>query len=126
MRAIKVLVATAFIAVSGFAATAVLSDGPEKADAAIRCETTVYHPSDNSWTCASGPAGWYHACDYHVDGHRVRGWIDVAGSVDHRATAWAPSQGCTQWAGVTYGGIYIMRIKTCTEYEGCSAWKQVH
>src|SRR4051812_38146580 len=102
MRKIKLLAATAALAVCGFGASAVLSDAPDEAQAAPTCETTVYHPTDNSWTCASGPAGWYRSCDYAVDGHRVRGHIDVAGSAtDDRYTAWAPSQGCTQWAGVT-------------------------
>jgi hypothetical protein len=126
MRAIKLLVATAVVAVGVLAANAALSNGPAKAHAAIHCETTVYHPTDNSWTCASGPAGWYHACDYHVDGHRVRGHIDVTGSEHDRYTAWAPSQGCSEWAGVQYGGLFIERIKTCTEGEGCSGWKRVH
>jgi hypothetical protein len=126
MRAVKLLVAAGVVAVGAFLAIAVLTKAPSTADAAPTCKTIVYHPTDNSWTCASGPAGWYKACDYHVDGHRVRGWIDVAGSVEHRITAWAPSQGCTEWAGVAYGGIFITAIRTCTEGEGCSAWKQVH
>ena len=126
MTKVRLLLAAAVLAVGVFAANAALSNGPEPAQAAPSCKTTVYHPTDNSWTCASGPAGWYHACDYDVDGHRVRGHIDVAGSAtDDRYTAWAPSQGCTQWAGVSYGGIYILRIQTCTEHEGCSAWKKV-
>ena len=127
MRKVKLLLAAAFIAVGGFAATSVLTDAPQEAKAAPSCNYTVYHPTDNSWTCASGAFGWYKACDYHVDGHRVRGHIDVLGSAtDDRYTAWAPSQGCTQWAHVGYGGLYIVRIKTCTEGEGCSGWKQVH
>jgi hypothetical protein len=125
MRKVKLLLAAAFIAVGGFAATSVLTDAPQEAKAAPSCNYTVYHPTDNSWTCASGAFGWYKACDYHVDGHRVRGWIDVAGSVDHRITAWAPSQGCTEPASASYGGIYILAIRTCTEYEGCSAWVRV-
>jgi hypothetical protein len=129
MRAVKLLLATAVVAIGGFAATAVLTDAPEKAQAApISCETTVYHPSDNSWSCASGPAGWYHACDYDVDGHRVRASIDTveAGPGPDRYSAWAPSQGCSEWEGISYGGVYILRIRTCTEGEGCSAWKEVH
>ena len=127
MRKLKLLVAAAVVAVGAFAATAVVSNGPEKADAAISCKVTVYHPTDNSWSCASGPAGWYHACDYHVDGHRVRAHIDTVepGPGPDRYSGWAPSQGCSQWEGVNYGGIYILRIRTCTEHEGCSAWKKV-
>jgi hypothetical protein len=59
------------------AGTSTLTDAPEKAQAAIKCKLTGYHPTDNSWSCASGVAGWYHACDYHVDGHRVRAHIDA-------------------------------------------------
>jgi hypothetical protein len=130
MRKLKLLLAAAVVAVGGFAGTSVLTDAPEKADAAILCNYRVKHPTDNSWSCASGPAGWYRACDYHVDGHRVRAWIDTVEptpdpSKPDRISAWAPSKGCTEWAGVQYGGIYILRIKTCTEKEGCSAWKKV-
>lgn len=129
MRKVKLLLAAAFIAVGGFAATAALTDAPETAQAAApKCKYTVYHPdlSENSWTCASATDGWYHACDYSVDGHRVRGHIDVTGSEYDRYTQWAPSQGCSEWAGVQYGGGYIERIRTCTEGEGCSGWLRVH
>lgn len=128
MRKLKLLLAAAVLAVGAFAGVAALSHGPEKADAAPSCSTTVYHPTDNSWSCASGPAGWYHACDYHVDGHRVRAWIDTVepGPGPDRFSGWAPSQGCSGWEGISYGGVYILRIKTCTEDEGCSGWKEVH
>ena len=125
MRVVKILVAAAVVAVTAFAVTAGLSSGPEKAYAAPTCKYMVVHPSDNSWTCASGSAGWYRACDYAVDGHRVRGWIDPIGSGEPRVTAWAPSQGCTEWAGVAYGPLRIEKIRTCTEAEGCSGWKKV-
>jgi hypothetical protein len=128
MRKVKLLLAAVVLAVGVFAGVAALSNGPEKADAAISCGTTVYHPTDNSWSCASGLSGWYHACDYDVDGHRVRAWIDTIepGPGPDRYSAWAPSQGCSQWEGISYGGVYILRIKTCTEGEGCSGWKEVH
>jgi hypothetical protein len=132
MRTVKLALVTVVVALGGaFAASSALSNGPAQAKAAaapISCETTAYHPSDNSWSCASGPAGWYHACDYDVDGHRVRAHIDTveAGPGPDRLSAWAPSQGCSQWEGISYGGVYILRIRTCTEGEGCSAWKQVH
>jgi hypothetical protein len=128
MRRVKLLLTAVVLAVGAFAGVAALSHGPAKADAAPSCATTVYHPTDNSWSCASGISGWYHACDYHVDGHRVRAHIDTieAGPGPDRLSAWAPSQGCSQWEGISYGGVYILRIRTCTEDEGCSAWKDVH
>ena len=130
MRKVKLLLAAAFIAVGGFAATSVLTEAPEKADAAIHCNFKVNHPSDNSWSCASDPAGWYRACDYGNDGHRVRAWIDtVEPSPDankpDRMSGWATYGRCSEWEGVSYGGIYILRIKTCTEGEGCSGWLRV-
>ena len=127
MRKLKLLLVAAVLAIGAFAGVAALNHGTEKADAAISCGTTVYHPTDNSWSCASGPAGWYHACDYHVDGHRVRAHIDTVepGPGPDRYSGWAPSQGCSGWEGISYGGVYILRIRTCTEGEGCSAWKKV-
>jgi hypothetical protein len=118
MRAVKVLVLVGVLAIGLFATTTTASASHTR----YHCTLFAWHPSDNSWTCATSVAGFYRACDYHVDGHRVRGWIDVSGSVDHRITAWAPSQGCTEPAGVAYGGMHIVAIRSCTEAEGCSAW----
>ena len=42
-----------------------------------------------------------------------------------KPTGWAPSQGCTEWAGVAYGPLRMEKIRTCTEAEGCSGWKKV-
>jgi hypothetical protein len=130
MRAVKLLLATAFVAVGGFAATATLTDAPEEAHAAPRpCNYIQYHPSDSAWVCADSPGGFYWACDYDVDGHRVRAWIDTTepspGDGPDRMSAWAPSQGCSEPEGVAYGGIHILRIRICTQEEGCSAWKRV-
>ena len=99
MKKFKLLLVAAIVAVGGFAATSVLTNAPEKAQAAPKCKVTAYHPTDNSWSCASGTAGWYHACDYHVDGHRVRAHIDTIepGPRPDRLSGWAPSQGCSGW-----------------------------
>ena len=128
MRAVKLLLASAFVAVGGFAVTATLTDAPEQAKAQYSCNFVAYHPTDSSWSCASGPAGFYRACDYHVDGHRVRAHIDTSFGPEEvdRLSAWAPSQGCSQWEGVQYGGGHILKIRTCTEGEGCSGWVRVH
>ncbi len=128
MRAIKLLLATAFVAVGGFAATATLTSAPEKAHAAPRpCNYIVYHPSDSAWACADSPGGFYWACDYDTDGHRVRAHIDTSFGPEEvdRTSAWAPSQGCAEPEGVAYGGGHIIKFRVCTEGEGCSAWKRV-
>lgn len=128
MRAIKLLLATAFVAVGGFAAAATLTSAPQKAQAAPNpCNYIVYHPSDSSWACADSPGGAYWACDYDVDGHRVRAHIDTSFGPEEvdRTSAWAPSQGCAQPEGVAYGGGHIIKFRVCTEGEGCSAWKRV-
>ena len=128
MRVVKLLLATAFVAVGGFAAAATLTSAPEEAKAAPRpCNYIVYHPSDSSWACADSPGGFYWACDYHTDGHRVRAHIDTSFGPEEvdRMSAWAPSQGCAEPEGVAYGGGHILRIRVCTEGEGCSGWKRV-
>jgi hypothetical protein len=114
------------VAPGGFAATATLTNAPETADAAS-CNYVVYHPSDSSWACASSPGGSYWACDYHVDGHRVRARIDTSFGPEEvdRISAWAPSQGCAQPEGVSYGGGHIVKMRVCTEGEGCSGWRRV-
>ena len=52
----------------------------------------------------------YWACDYDVDGHRVRAHIDTSFGPEEvdRTSAWAPSQGCAQPEGVAYGGGHII------------------
>ena len=115
MRAVELLLAAAFVAVGGFALTSTLTTAPETAQAAT-CNSVAYHPTDQSW-----------ACDYDVDGHRVRAHIDTSFGPDEvdRISAWAPSQGCSQPEGVAYGGGHILRIRICTEGEGRSGWKRV-
>jgi hypothetical protein len=129
MRKFKLLLVAAIVAVGGFAATSVLTSAPEKAQAAPTCKFKVTHPREASYACASGPAGWYRACDKDKDGHRVRAWIDTVeptpGNGPDRMSGWAPSGGCSEWEAVNYGGIFILRIKVCVEKEGCSAWKKV-
>ena len=128
MRALKLLIATGVVSLGVLAAVVLTAGSATAGSAALLaptyCEHFAYHPTDNSWTCEAD-LEWYRACDYHVDGHRVRGHIDVTGSHDHRFTAWAPSQGCTGWASTAYGGGHVDRIRSCTEHEGCSAWKNV-
>jgi len=126
MRALKLLLAAAFVAVGGFALTSTLTNAPEQAQAAT-CNYVAYHPSDQSWACANSPGGSYWACDYDVDGHRVRAHIDTSFGPEEvdRISAWAPSQGCSEPEGVSYGGGHILKIRICTEGEGCSAWKRV-
>jgi hypothetical protein len=126
MRTIKILVAAAFVAVGGFAAASTLTNAPEKAEA-HSCSFIAYHPTDQSWACASGPSGAYKACDYDVDGHRVRAHIDTSAGPEEvdRQSAWAPSQGCSEPEGVQYGGNHILKIRSCTEGEGCGPWVRV-
>jgi hypothetical protein len=121
MRAVKLLLAAAVVAVGAFAATSVLTNAPEDAQA-HSCSNIVYHPTDQSWACASSPSGSYKACDYDVE-------IDTSepspGDGPDRISAWAPSQGCSAPEGISYGGNHILRIKVCTEGEGCSGWVRV-
>ena len=125
MKILKLVIAVGVL-VMGMGVAMLLRTEEAGADhTRYHCSDFAWHPSDNSWTCESN-LQWYKACDYHVDGHRVRGWIDVTFSADDRATAWAPSQGCTEPASTAYGGGLIDRIKTCTESEGCSGWVDVH
>jgi hypothetical protein len=128
MRRFKLLVATGVVAVAALAATAVLTDAPTEAKAApLPCNYVQYHPSDSSWVCADRPGGAYWACDYDVDGNRVRAHIDTSFGPEEvdRMSAWAPSQGCSEPEGVAYGGGHILRIRICAQNEGCSAWKRV-
>ena len=93
------------------------------------CDTKIKHPSDpdrigagaqNSYACEWWN-NWARWCDYDVDGHGVRAWLDFGrGTVIQ--TAWAPRMGCeymgTAWP---WGNIHLYRV--CVEQEGCSAWK---
>jgi hypothetical protein len=125
MRAVKLLL------VCGIFAATTLTVAPAQAGhTRVHCSpwpAIVWHPTDNSWTCETSNNHFYKACDYHVDGHRVRGWIhgNFHRPGEYRLTGWAPSQGCTEPEGLAYGGGYIVSIKTCTEQEGCSGWQRV-
>jgi len=72
--------------------------------------------------CTIYGGGYIQVCDNQVDGHRVRGHYTQFQSPTIRTTAWAPSRGCTDYAGGVWG-FTIQKFRVCIEYEGCTAWK---
>jgi hypothetical protein len=60
----------------------------------------------------------YNACDWQVDGHRVRLWYHTAAGGGWLQSAWAPSGGCTEPAHSTLLA-WILGFRLCIEAEGC-------
>jgi hypothetical protein len=96
------------------------------------CDTVIHHPSDpdrlgsgrpNSYACEWWN-NWIKVCDRHVDGNRVRAWVEGQFAPGRpRPTGWAPSRSCHA-EGTSYGTGNIIRYRVCVEDQGCSRWRR--
>lgn len=113
MQKAKALLATSVIVLTGLAV----------APLAQAVNGYAYHPSDPSYARV-WDHHWFHACDRHVDGHRVRmHYYTIASPEWLIYSGWAPSRGCTERASSSLG-TRIAKFRICVEAEGCGRWKQ--